>query len=237
MGFFGAILEAIAKNYIFFQAVTIFLVLSFIGYFVDKKTRKGADVTPIFGGKISLNIKHRDPSTKKGKKKKGFSSTIVGGQTAMPGINNVMGQSTSTDTNQFAQSNHTYYDNQTYNQNAFATNNAGQYQQYPSYDTTTIVSQQNYDFNNIEQKPTNELVEPAATTAQISESILPNVATAPVQAQVQGVSTAAPAMETIVPGVQSEISTTPVQNEFASNNGAIDESDSDDGAMNFNMNE
>ena len=122
MGFFSAILEAIAKNYIFFQVVTIFLVLSFIGYFVDKKTRKGADVTPIFGGKISLNIKRKDPSTKKSKKQKGFSSTIVGGQADTPGLNSAMSQNITVGVDQYnqtAQTQNAYYNNQTYDQNFY----------------------------------------------------------------------------------------------------------------------
>ncbi len=245
MGFFSAILEAIAKNYIFFQVVTIFLILSFIGYIVDKKTRKGADITPIFGGKVSLNIKHKDPSAKKGKKQKEFSSTIVGEQTSTQGLNNVLGQNAIVSNVQYdqnAQMQNAYYNNnQVYNQNYYNVDNTTQYQQYNQYnqyDNVAPVPQENYAMNNAYQTPTNEFAVPAATTAQISETILPNVATTPVQAQVQGVSTAAPAMETIVPSVQSEISTPPVQSEFTTDTEeANDNGNDDNGAMNFNMNE
>lgn len=42
---FGNFLE---QYYLVFIGVTAFLVLALIGYFVDKKTRKESDITPLF---------------------------------------------------------------------------------------------------------------------------------------------------------------------------------------------
>lgn len=75
-------LDAIYDNYIIFIAVTIFLILALIGYYVDKKTRKDSDIKPFF----SMVGKNKDPNApkkeKKKKDKKGkneYKSVVVGG--------------------------------------------------------------------------------------------------------------------------------------------------------------
>lgn len=261
MGFFSAILEAIANNYIFFQIITVFLLLSLVGCIVDKKTRKDADVTPIFGNKISLNLKHRDPSAKKDKKSKakGFTTTVVGGgEEVQEGISAATNQSYGYGNNDVATQQAAYNTYDAYNQNMqqYGQNgyyDANQYQQNAyynnSYDANSYYNNNGYAmpqeeynnqavYDNNAINYNNQMVAPAATTAQISETILPNVATAPAQAQVQGVSAAAPAMKSIVPTVENQVPVPPTQSEFEpSNTTSMDNSDEDSGAMNFNMNE
>ncbi len=198
MGFLSAILEIIAKYYVIFVIITVFLVLSLIGYLVDKKTRKDDEVTPIFGGKLSL--KRRD-NTKKSKKE------------ASPEVNNVNNTATQNISAPMKQSN------------------------VPNYNYQTMVTpvQENYINNSVNTgiTPTNYVV-PAATTAQIADTILPNIATSVAQPQGQGESVSAPAMQSIVPGVQNQIPSEQFNNNFGTKE--VDNND-DNGAMNFNMND
>ena len=266
MGFFGAILDAIANNYIFFVAITIFLVLSLIGFYVDKKTRKDADITPIFGKKVSLNIKKRDPSDKKGKKdKKGkqtFTTTVVGGGqgdatvgvSAMANQNLPVGNGTNPtpqvgpNANQMAMGQNVIY-NQNMQMGAQAPSyyggDAGQIpmQTQAAMPVQNEVVQTLPDgtpvdpslFANIPGQD-NSSVMAAAQTAQIENTILPNVATDPVQAQVQGVSSAAPVMEAIVPNVQPQ-KEQPFEQNAAANEGMNFDmgADNESSAMNFDM--
>lgn len=231
MGVVRAILDAIANNYIFFVAITIFLVLSLIGYYVDKKTRKDADITPILGKKVSLNIKF---GSKKGKKnKKGFSTTIVGGaETNNVGVATMANPIAGLSVNQNSAS---------LNQNAY--NNA----QMPANITSSSAQTGNYTLlngnqvgpslatnNPIQNKTANSMIAPAVETALIDETILPNVATTPAQAQSQGVSTSAPGMETIIPSVNSQTRLNKEEDNGVNMNMMAEDEQS---PINFNMNE
>lgn len=64
-------LKMIEDNYIVFLLITIFLMLSLIGYVVDKKTRKDSDLKPMFS-KIGKEKKPKDPNGPADKKSRGL---------------------------------------------------------------------------------------------------------------------------------------------------------------------
>lgn len=67
----SAFLKVIEDNYLVFLIITIFLMLSLIGYYVDKKTRKDADLKPMFS-KIGKDKGPKEPGSADSKKSKGL---------------------------------------------------------------------------------------------------------------------------------------------------------------------
>ena len=232
MGFFSKLLEFITNNYILFQIVTIFLIFSLIGYLADKKARQNNEVTPIFGSKVSLNKGNlsffKNKTGKKGKK-----SFFSGSESKKKSIINTL-SSTSASINDLV--NQKTDDAQELLASADASYTSGNTTENPAGGFNygvAAVSDDNF------MTTGGQMVVPNATSAQISDTVLPNVATTSASS-VQGFSTAAPEMSSIVPEVETtpkEESSSSPKRFFHSNVNSNSEFTSGDDSMNLNMNE
>ncbi len=215
MGIFSEILGVIANNYIIFVIISVFLVLSLIGYLVDKKTRKDAEVTPIFGSKISLNIKRDSSKIKKGKKNKNKSSDTV--ENNVP-LNTKFSNGENVDSswqNSVVANTTQQPLEQNYDFNNVAAvnyqNNTVPVQENVSISPIPVESFDNVSQNNLDQTWNNQYAQTAAGTAQITDTIMPNIAPGVAQPQEQGESMVS---QTILPYIESNIPVDNLGNNF-----------------------